>query len=90
MARDLTPEQRAMRARIGAHTSWANTVDRSERTAPARRSFLERFERQVDPEGVLPEKERRRRAESARKAFMLSIALKSAESRRRKAQRDVA
>lgn len=85
MARDLTVEQRAMRARIGAHTSWANTTDRAARTAPARRSFLERFEKQVDPDGTLPEAERLRRAESARKAFMLSIALKSAESRKRRA-----
>lgn len=85
MARDLTVEQRAMRARIGAHTSWANTTDRTARTAPARRSFLERFEKQVDPDGTLPEAERLRRAESARKAFMLSIALKSAESRKRRA-----
>lgn len=81
---DLTPEQRAMRARIGAHQSWANTADRKARVAPARRGFMERFEKQVDPDGVLDPAERRRRADSALKAHMTQLALKSVKSRARK------
>lgn len=69
-ADDLTPAQRTQRARIGAYTSWANTVDRTARTRPARDGFLARFERQVDPDGVLPPAERHARAEAARKAHM--------------------
>jgi len=58
MSNDLTPAQRSLRARIAAHMSWANTEDRSARTAAARKAALERFERQVDPNGTLPPQER--------------------------------
>jgi hypothetical protein len=71
-------------ARMGAHRSWARTEDRSARTAPARAAFLTRFEKQVDPDGVLPVAERLRRAESARRAFYLELAAKSAKSRARR------
>jgi hypothetical protein len=91
MAREpLTPEQRTMRARLAAHRSWANTADPLERTAPARRAAMDRFEREVDPDGTLSPKERARRAESARKAYMTSLAFKSARSRARKRKRNAA
>jgi hypothetical protein len=77
----LTPSQRRIRAQIAAHTSWANTADPAKRTAPARKGFLGRFERQVDPEGKLPLEERQRRAESAMRAHMQRLALKSARAR---------
>jgi hypothetical protein len=73
---------RSLNARIGAFTSWARTSDRSARMKPARDRFLEKFERQVDPEGILPEKERRQRALTARKAYMLQLARRSAIARR--------
>lgn len=82
---DLTPEQRSLRARLAAHSSWANTRDPAARTVPARMAALARFERQVDPNGALPEAERLRRAEHARKAYFAALALKSAEARRRAA-----
>jgi hypothetical protein len=44
-------------------------------------ALLARFEREVDPDASLPESERRRRAEAARKAHMARLALKSAVSR---------
>ena len=71
--------------RIGAHAKWANCDDRTAATAPARAAFLDRFEQQVDPDGALAPAERARRAESARKAYMLQLALKSAAARRRNA-----
>jgi hypothetical protein len=43
---------------MAAHTSWANTSDRSARTAAARKAQLDRFERQVDPDGTLDPQER--------------------------------
>jgi hypothetical protein len=79
-----TPGQRSLQARAAVHTSWAKTTDRSRRTAPAREAMLARFERQVDPEGVLPAAERAVRAESAKQAYFLDLSRKSAESRRRK------
>ncbi|MFG3619067.1 hypothetical protein [Nocardia sp. NPDC047654] len=77
--------ERAQAAKIAAHESWARTEDRIARTAPARDAFLDRFERQVDPEGKLSPAERARRAESKRKAYFLRLALRSAQARRRRA-----
>jgi hypothetical protein len=53
-------------------------------TAPARAAFLDRFEREVDPNGTLLPAERARRAEHARKAYMTGLALKSAQARRKR------
>jgi hypothetical protein len=82
MPTKLTPEQRSLRARIASHESWARTPDASARTAPGRKAFLDRFEKQVDPYGELPPTERARRAEHARKAYFARLALKSARARR--------
>jgi len=80
----MTPEQRVMRARIAAHTRWANTGDRAAATAAARRAAADRWERQVDPDGVLDPDERARRAEHAKRAHFQRMALRSAQSRARK------
>jgi hypothetical protein len=79
----LSPRQRTRRARIAAHASWANTADRQGRTAPATASFLARFEKQVDPLGVLEPEVRAKMAEHARRAYMLQLAERSAKARRR-------
>lgn len=79
-----TPEQRSLHGQIAAHAKWAQT-DPVEGTAAARKAFLDRFERQVDPDGSLEPAERSRRAEHARKAYFLGLALKSAAARRKKA-----
>ena len=85
MPQELTPEFRKLRSQIAAHTSWAHTEDRSARTANARKAALDRFEREVDPEGVLLPQERAKRAEHLRKAYFARLALKSAQVRRRRA-----
>jgi hypothetical protein len=68
--------------RIAAEVSWSRTVDRSARTRPAREAFLNRFEREVDPNGELPPGERRRRAEHAKRAYMLRLAKRAVAARR--------
>jgi hypothetical protein len=78
---ELTPEQRSLRARTAAHDSWAQTSDPAARTAAARQAFLSRFERQVDPDGVLDPAERARRAEHARKAHFSRLAFASSKAR---------
>lgn len=83
MSQELSPAERSLRARLAAHTSWANTENPTQRTAAGRRAFLEKFEREVDPDGILTPAERSRRAESARKAYFAGLALKSATARRR-------
>lgn len=73
-----------MRGRVAAYRSWANTRDPAARTAAARAAALDRFEREVDPDGTLPEPERARRATAARKAYFAALSLKSAQARRRR------
>jgi hypothetical protein len=73
-----------LRGKIGAHTRWAKTEDRVAATEPARRALRSKFEREVDPEGLLPVQERLRRAESARKAHYARLALRSAQVRAKK------
>jgi hypothetical protein len=80
----MTPEQRRRRGRIAAHASWARTADRTARTSPGTKAFLERFEREVDPDGVLPPETREAMARHARIAYMLQLAEKSAAARRRR------
>lgn len=67
---------------IAAEISWSRTTDRSARTRPAREAFLRRFEREVDPEGKLPPQERRRRADHARRAYMLRLAKRAITARK--------
>jgi len=76
----LTAEQRSQRARIAALSLYAKQ-DARDVTARARETFLERFEREVDPDRTLPAEERRRRAEFARKAHMARLALLSSQAR---------
>jgi len=64
--------------RLGAHASWANTTDRSARTAPARDAFEQKFLDAADGDHV--------RAAHLRKAHFARLALKSAQSRRKARQ----
>jgi hypothetical protein len=80
--RRSTPADRVLQARLAAHSSWARTADYAARTAAARAAFLDRFERQVDPDGQLSVDERARRAAHARSAYFIALALRSAKARR--------
>ena len=76
----MTPEQRTMRARKAGLTTHARH-DSKVIAARARRGFLARFEREVDPDGLLSEAERIRRAKLALRAHMAGLALKSSKAR---------
>jgi hypothetical protein len=80
-------ETRSIVARIAANSRWAREFDTRAAMAPARRGFDQRFEREVDPEGVLPPDERARRVDNAKRAHFQRLALKSAETRRQRARR---
>lgn len=86
MTAERTPENLALWGRQGAYASWANTASRTARTAPARQAVEERLRRQIDPDGVLPEPELEKRVKAALRARMLSLATKSAASRRANAR----
>lgn len=75
--------EHVLASRLGAHISWANTEDRTARTAPARRALDAKFEKLADPDGTLLPAERAKRVESIRKAHYARLALKSAQARRR-------
>ena len=77
--------ERSLIGQYAAYESWARTPDRAARTRNARQAAEDRFLREVDPEGVLPEATRRQMAEAARKAYFARLALKSAQARRRRA-----
>lgn len=79
-------DERALIARIAAAERWGKTSDRSEATAPARAGLRAKFERQADPEGILPADERGRRADSLMRAHMLRMSLRAKVSRRRAAE----
>jgi len=76
----LTPQQRVLRARLAAHHLHA-TRDSREVTRPARQAFLSRFDREVDPDGLLTPAERTRRATQARKAYFTGRSLKASKAR---------
>lgn len=80
-----TPTERTLHAKVAAHAKWSKTADLAAATAPARRAFDERFEREVDPDGQLSADERARRADHARRAYFARLALRSAQSRRKAA-----
>ena len=77
----LTPAERCLRSRLAAHKLHSR-YDSRELTKNARAAFKERFYDEVDPDRILSEDERRRRAEHAKQAYMLSLALRSAKARK--------
>ena len=78
----LSPEQRSLRASIGAHEMHARN-DSREITADARAARFANLLRQVDErQPGLPEAERIRRAEHLLRAYMRRLALRSAKARK--------
>ena len=70
--------ERSLVSSIAAHQSWANTPNRSARTAPARAALDAKFLAEACGDPV--------RAEHLRKAHFKRLALKSAQSRRKAKQ----
>lgn len=80
----MTTRDARLRAQIGAYSLHAQ-YDSRDLTANARRTFLERFDRDVDPANVLDPAERQRRSAAARSAYFRNLARLSAKARRRTA-----
>jgi hypothetical protein len=78
----LTPAERSLRARIAAYRMHARN-DPRETTRAARAAFAQRFLDDVDPNRRLPEPERLRRVEAARRAYFTRLAYRPARKRRR-------
>lgn len=75
-----TQRRRSAWGRVGGLTTRSR-LSGDAMTRAARRGFLVRFERQVDPMGVLTPAERTRRAEAAMRVHMLRLAERSAAAR---------
>jgi hypothetical protein len=85
----LTPQQRQLRASLGAESQWARETDRSARTAKARQAANDRFQRQIDE--AHPDVDpatRAKMAENLRRAHFKRMALASSRARSRKAAGD--
>lgn len=78
----LSATERRLRAQLAARTRWAFEADRSAATLAARRAAIAKYEREVDPDGVLPVVERVRRAESLRAAHLTRARFASLKARR--------
>jgi hypothetical protein len=73
-----------LRAQIGAYSLHAK-YDSRQITEKARAVFMSRFDKEVDPECLLPVEERRRRAGMAKSAYFRKLALRSSKARKAKA-----
>jgi hypothetical protein len=76
----ITAKQRSMQGRLAAYAMHAKH-DPKVTTAAARAAFNATFLDQVDPDRTLPEDERARRAEAARKAHFARLSLQSSIAR---------
>jgi coproporphyrinogen III oxidase-like Fe-S oxidoreductase len=84
----LSPEQRSLRASIGAHALHARYGGR-EITAAARAARFKKYLEKVDEQTPgLPEDERLRRAEHLLRADMKKLALRSSRARAQRAAAD--
>ena len=79
----LSQEERRLRARAAAYALHAQG---GTSTRAGTQAFLDRFDRQVDPDGSLAPEERHRRALLARKGYMSLLAMKAAKARRRRSE----
>lgn len=80
----MSPEERKLRAQLGAEVSWANTLDRTARTAPGSRAADARFEKQArDMYPDASDEQIAKTAEHLRKAHFRRMGLASATKRRK-------
>jgi hypothetical protein len=84
LIRQMTPGERRLRALAAAHAKWGRLgpEERRAQTASARRARYDRYLRRADPDGVLDEAERERRADHLRRADMARMSMKAAQARR--------
>jgi hypothetical protein len=79
----VMPTDRSLVAKIAANSRWSRE-DPTEQGRRMRAGLDAKFLREVDPNNELPEAERLRRLECARRAYFQRLALASAKARRAK------
>jgi hypothetical protein len=80
------PFRTRIQAAAAAHDSWWRTIDRSARTKPARDALLAKFEREVDPAGLMSPADRRKAAEDKRRTHLVCASQMGVAARRAKAR----
>lgn len=83
----FTAAERKLRSEVAARTKWSDPAQREAHRTKARMSLLQRFEKQVDPDGVLPADYRAQLAYNAMRAHMQSMSLKAVRQRRLRRER---
>lgn len=78
----MTKKQKSLQARAAAYAKHAKYGTEGS-TAAATAVFMKKFEDAVDPDRVLPEEERLRRAAMARKAHFTNLSLLASQKRGR-------
>jgi hypothetical protein len=78
----LTRSERSLRGRSAVNKRWGLTPDRLAATKKMRDAAFARFLKQADPEGVLSEAERYKRARSLERSHMQNIACERERNRR--------
>lgn len=76
------PAERRRRSSIAGLTGWANTKDRRARARHAGAGLYRKFEREVDPDGTMPPRERAARAKTLYKLHLAKMTQRSIEARR--------
>jgi hypothetical protein len=92
MPTNLTPEERTLRGRLAAHAAHAKHGGTAMTTAARKAGpgHLEYYFDDVDPDRSLPEPERVKRAEQAKKAYYARLSFLSAKARRKDSEQAVA
>jgi hypothetical protein len=85
MPTNLTPEERTLRGRLAAHAAHAkhggtNMTEAARKAGPGN---VEYYFDDVDPDRQLPDAERNRRAEQAKKSYFTRLSFLSAKARRK-------
>ena len=79
MSYSLIENRRRKVAQVAALRRWARTGidERRANMAPAQAALAAKWEREVDPEGLLDPDERRRRADALKQAHYIEMSLRS-------------
>lgn len=78
----IPPERRQRRASLAANVQWAGEPDRTARTAPGRRAFLDRFQAEIDAKHPdVDPKTRAKMANNALRAYMQRLAYNREKAR---------
>ena len=78
----MTPGQRALRARLASHESWARTPNRRARARPGFDGLRARLAAEVDPGGRMSPADRAKAIENAVSAHFSRLAMRAVAAKK--------